>query len=314
MIHLHRYQTLTGVDTYTDGLVRGLSELGLKPAITHAKKHEITLCGKRAGGTLSQYFSSKNQPTVPGALVHHAALNWVLSDHATSVMLHDLNPLILPGFHGNLLRWQKRRLREVQLIVPTQSVKQAVIYWLNVDPDKITVALHGADHIPKNATRRYPLDYLFFAGDMRSYKRVEDGIKLAAHRGLGFVRVGPPAVTYYAKAVNELGRKLLGNKYQDYGYVDQPTYSRLLRNAQAMIFLSKYEGFGLPPLEAMRVGVPVILADTPVNREIYGNHGIYEKSAWAADYGAQTPAALAGYTDRFTWQQSAKAHLEAWNK
>jgi glycosyltransferase involved in cell wall biosynthesis len=49
----------------------------------------------------------------------------------------------------------------------------------------------------------------------------------------------------------------------------------LYREARAFVFLSEYEGFGLTPLEALAAGVPVLVLDTPVAREVYGPAATY---------------------------------------
>jgi glycosyltransferase involved in cell wall biosynthesis len=53
-------------------------------------------------------------------------------------------------------------------------------------------------------------------------------------------------------------------------YVDELTLAELYRRASVFAFLSEYEGFGLPPLEALAAGVPSVVLDTPVAREVYG--------------------------------------------
>lgn len=55
------------------------------------------------------------------------------------------------------------------------------------------------------------------------------------------------------------------------GYVEDDTLYKLIRDARALIQPSLYEGFGLPPLEAMYLGTPVVLSDIDVFKEIYGD-------------------------------------------
>ena len=52
------------------------------------------------------------------------------------------------------------------------------------------------------------------------------------------------------------------------GYLDDPTLVAILRRARALIFPSRYEGFGLPLVEAMALGCPVVASDLPTAREI----------------------------------------------
>ncbi|PLX07995.1 MAG: glycosyltransferase family 1 protein [Marinilabiliales bacterium] len=61
------------------------------------------------------------------------------------------------------------------------------------------------------------------------------------------------------------------------GYVSDDELASLYKNATAFIYLSLYEGFGIPPLEAMSFGCPVILSDIPVFREIYDDAAIFVK-------------------------------------
>ena len=67
----------------------------------------------------------------------------------------------------------------------------------------------------------------------------------------------------------------MGKQVRLYEYVTDNKLSTLYRQARVFVFLSEYEGFGLPPLEALSVGVPIILGDTSVAREIYGDASLF---------------------------------------
>ena len=58
-------------------------------------------------------------------------------------------------------------------------------------------------------------------------------------------------------------------------YVAEDVLQALYRRARAFVFLSEYEGFGLTPMEALAAGVPVVVLDTPVAREVYQDAAIY---------------------------------------
>jgi glycosyltransferase involved in cell wall biosynthesis len=58
-------------------------------------------------------------------------------------------------------------------------------------------------------------------------------------------------------------------------YVTETELADLYRHADAFVFLSDYEGFGLTPLEALGAGIPIVVLDTPVAREIYGEAALY---------------------------------------
>ena len=84
-------------------------------------------------------------------------------------------------------------------------------------------------------------------------------------------------------------------------YVSDAELSALYAQASAFAFLSEYEGFGLTPLEAMAAGVPVVVLDTEVAREIYGP---------AAEYVARPePDLIAAALERLLVDDEARARL-----
>lgn len=93
----------------------------------------------------------------------------------------------------------------------------------------------------------------------------------------------------------------------------------MYKNATAFIYLSLYEGFGIPPLEAMSFGCPVILSDITVFREIYGDAALYvdpldeQKVSNAIkkiieDKELRTMLISRGHeiAKKYTWEKSAK--------
>ena len=77
----------------------------------------------------------------------------------------------------------------------------------------------------------------------------------------------------------------------------------LYASAQGFVFLSEYEGFGLTPLEALSAGVPIVVLDTPVAREIYGD---------AAAYVARPdPALIDAALDRVLFNEGERSRILA---
>lgn len=70
-------------------------------------------------------------------------------------------------------------------------------------------------------------------------------------------------------------QKLISENVYLPGYIDDETLQRMYQNALLSIYPSLYEGFGLPPLESMTYGCPVINSDIPALREISGNAALY---------------------------------------
>jgi alpha-1,3-rhamnosyl/mannosyltransferase len=128
--------------------------------------------------------------------------------------------------------------------------------------------------------------------------------------------------------LNEHARSLgVAEKVRVLDYVEESQLAVLYARASVFAFLSEYEGFGLTPLEALTAGVPIVVLDTPVAREVYGPAAVYvprgDIGAAAAALGrflhspaagdeqlAQAPAVLA----RYSWDRAADEtlhHVEA---
>lgn len=87
-------------------------------------------------------------------------------------------------------------------------------------------------------------------------------------------------------------RRGLGDAVRLRDYVSDAVLADAYASAGLFAFLSEYEGFGLTPLEAMRAGLPVIVLDTPVAREVYGEGARYVRRGDAAGVAAAIVALL----------------------
>lgn len=74
------------------------------------------------------------------------------------------------------------------------------------------------------------------------------------------------------KTIEELG---LENEVIFLGYIPNQDLSSLINNAKAFLFMSFYEGFGIPPLEALSLNVKTIVSDIPIFREAYKDYALY---------------------------------------
>ncbi len=107
-------------------------------------------------------------------------------------------------------------------------------------------------------------------------------------------------------------------------YVPDDVLADLYAQAGAFVFLSDYEGFGLTPLEALRAGVPVLVGDTPVAREVYGDAAVLVETSDVPSIAshlegllfapavrtallAKAPAVLG----RYSWERTARETLAA---
>ncbi|TWA50698.1 glycosyltransferase involved in cell wall biosynthesis, partial [Azospirillum brasilense] len=114
--------------------------------------------------------------------------------------------------------------------------------------------------------------------------------------------------------------KMLNRKLFLFEGADDTEIAHLYRNAAALLFLSKGEGFGLPLVEAAHYGTPIICSDLPVFHEIAGDHATYveiadpdrlarEIAVWRDRFAAGTVPGSAGMT-RLTWKESADSLID----
>jgi glycosyltransferase involved in cell wall biosynthesis len=103
-------------------------------------------------------------------------------------------------------------------------------------------------------------------------------------------------------------------------YLDSKRLDGLMRAARAMVLPSRYEGFGLPVLEAMRQGIPAAISPDPALREVAGGHAACAASWAPEDLAAavvtalnmtsEAVAAARQHSERFTWRRTAELTRE----
>lgn len=216
---------------------------------------------------------------------------------ATVVNIFDMSYVLFPQYHPwkrvQMLRFFEKRMRSAdRIITASQSAKREIVSLLKVPEDKIVVTPLGVSSgfgpIQENRAlfqtirKRYnlPEQFLLYVGTIEPRKNLE---RLIEAFGMAKERIGKIAI----------GLVLAGGK----GWLNDPIYSRvrelnllddvtftgyvleedlpiLYNMALAFVYPSLYEGFGLPPLEAMACGVPVITSNVSSLPEVVGDAGI----------------------------------------
>jgi glycosyltransferase involved in cell wall biosynthesis len=224
--------------------------------------------------------------TGPVDLFH--ATNFVLPPPgrcAGVVTVHDLSFLHRPetvtrAVHAyrELVPLSVRRARMV--LTPSAAVAAEIVDAYALPEDRVTVTHLGVDPAwfqaspPDAALRRrlgLPDRYFVFIGNLEPRKNLP--LLLDAFRALidaepdapGLVLVGPPG---WGPALDLRG--LPEGSVVFTGYQEERELQSLVAGAQALLYPSLYEGFGLPPLEAFAAGTPVVASDLPVIREVVG--------------------------------------------
>jgi len=127
--------------------------------------------------------------------------------------------------------------------------------------------------------KRYGLvNYLLYIGDMRPYKNLERSLEAFARLNLTdftFVIGGKKDPQFYPGIETKVDGLSLKDKVIFLGYVPEEDLPHLYSEAAALVFPSLYEGFGLPPLEAMACGCPIVTSRAASLPEVCGDAARY---------------------------------------
>jgi glycosyltransferase involved in cell wall biosynthesis len=166
-----------------------------------------------------------------------------------------------------------RRARRV--IAVSERTKRDLVGFYGIDPERIVVTPHGVDPAFAAGTDG-ARDYVLYVGAIQARKNPLAAADAAVAVGLPLLVAGPERDPALARELERRGAKLRG-------YVDKAELARLYRGAACLVLPSRFEGFGLPVLEAMASGTPVVVAADPALREVAGDAAVYaEGDAFAA--------------------------------
>jgi glycosyltransferase involved in cell wall biosynthesis len=270
-----------------------------------------------------------------GADLVHATGLFLPATHLPLVAtVHDLGALRHPALHpARQLRQQQSLLRTLARAAAVLAVSRATADELEdfgIDRRRVVVAPLGLTPLPAPAQDSRFEDrgrrYLLTVGETAARKGYDIVLEALARLGpeLDLVMVGPPGADEdrLLRRSVELG---VTGQVRRLGPVSDPDLAGLYQGALALCFPSITEGFGLPVLEAMAAGTPVLASDIPSTRELAGPLAVYVEErraeAWAEAIGtlAEGPgpdAVWAGAARRraaeFTWARTARATLEAY--
>jgi glycosyltransferase involved in cell wall biosynthesis len=209
----------------------------------------------------------------------------------TVLVVHDLIPLKFP--HDYPLQWQYFRWfvrpllrRAKKIIAVSEQTKADLIKDFGISSCQIHVIPGGCAHdvfhsgiSPDSIKRKYQLEsYCLYVGNFHPHKNLPRLIQafhsLAKNGECQLVIVGKKDPRYSPALQSMVERLGLKSKVVFLGYVPQDDLPGLYAGAEVFILPSLYEGFGLPLLEAMACGVPVIAAKTGAMKEIVETSGM----------------------------------------
>ena len=194
----------------------------------------------------------------------------------------DKNPLIFKLKQRVYAVVVKRAARKsAAVIVASQFVRDDLANFAGIKPDKITVTYEAADPItePPEAMESLPgKQFIMYVGRPTPHKNLERLIEAfellrAQHPDLLLVLAGKQDANY--RRIEEDVQKANKQGIRFTGFVSQGQLRWLYENCSAYVFPSLSEGFGLPGLEAMGSGAPVVSSNATCLPEIYGEAAQY---------------------------------------
>ena len=213
------------------------------------------------------------------------------------VTIHDCIHLMFPQYLPNRAAYAYARAsmwaasrRSDRILTVSEASKRDILHFFNVPPEKIVVVYNAIDEhfgvTPPaedvaRVRERYQLDHQFvlYVGNIKPHKNLVRLIEAFDElRRTGFDEVKLLIIGDQISRLPALRRAVHGHKLHKHvrflGYVSDQTLSVLYRLASAFVFPSLYEGFGLPPLEAMASGTPVVTSNVSSLPEIAGDAAI----------------------------------------
>lgn len=302
----------TGIGRYTAELIRHLAELDTENQyvifLNDPQYNQFKIPNERFKKVLvnARHYSLAEQTKFLRAiqrekldLMHFTHFNApLLYMGKTVVTIHDLILEFFPGkkMTSPLYRWgYKATLRRAvdhaeHIFTVSEHTAEDLQKILGTSRDKITVTYNGLgeefhpltdESLAKRVREEYKLDrgFLLYTGVWRTHKnlvRLLEAFAKVRNEGedILLVMTGKPDPVYdeVPKTIEKLG---LAQYIRRVGLVSEEDLIALYGLAQAYVFPSMYEGFGMPPLEAMACGTPVVTSNTSSMPEVCGENALY---------------------------------------
>ncbi len=213
------------------------------------------------------------------------------------VTIHDCIHLMFPQYLPNRRSLFYARTfislaarRATRVLTVSESSKRDILRFVDVRPEKIDVIYNSYDERfgiePKEedmerVRERYQLhdQFVLYAGNVKPHKNLErliEAFHLVRNRGLDHLKlvlIGDD-ISKYTALRRAVHRHQLHQYVRFLGYLPEETLAVMYRLAGVFVFPSLYEGFGLPPLEAMASGTPVVTSNVSSLPEVAGNAAV----------------------------------------
>jgi glycosyltransferase involved in cell wall biosynthesis len=341
-------QALLGLGVPLTAFVNDPRDGQLRPPLNQLQTFTANLPRKRwrLRAALSYFGGPRLGEVFPGVTLFHATehLLPIIPGARPVFTLHDTAYLLYPQYHL-LQNWIYLSLMMPRFLAQSERVicvsentrRDALRFYPQIAPEKLTVIPEGVDSRFQPATdpalleairRKYnlPARFILCVGTLEPRKNLQTlldayNVLRRSVRDVGLVIAGGKGWLYrsFLERLKALG---LEREVTLTGFVPDDDLPALLSCAEVFAYPSVFEGFGLPPLEAMACGVPVVVSNASSLPEVVGEAGLLlpptDVLAWVHALGSllANPALRAELHERglrrataFTWQRAAEQTL-----
>lgn len=242
----------------------------IKPDLTHFCHFNVPI-----------FYSSKFVVTIHDLIKHEfLGLASTTKNRLTYYLKHRAYKLVISAAIKN----------SVKILVPSNWVKKRIAQEFKVPENKIVVTYEAADEEffraesqsqKKEILKKYKIQppFLIYVGNAYPYKNLDLVLKAFKilekdFSNLKFFLASTRDV-FHQRFTRLVGTYNLNNKVVMPGFIPSKDLVGLFRQASAYVFPSLSEGFGIPGLDAMAAGLPVLASDIPVFREVYADSVLY---------------------------------------
>jgi glycosyltransferase involved in cell wall biosynthesis len=210
------------------------------------------------------------------------------------VTIHDCIHLMFPQYLPNRMALAYARTsirlaarRATRVLTVSESSKRDILRFVDMEPDKIDVIYNAFDERfavePREeevvrVRERYQLhdEFVLYAGNVKPHKNLErliEAFDRVRKRGLDHLKlvIIGDEISKYTSLRRAVHTHQLHKYVRFLGYLPEETLAVMYRLAGVFVFPSLYEGFGLPPLEAMASGTPVVTSNVSSLPEVAGD-------------------------------------------
>jgi len=226
------------------------------------------------------------------------------------------------------------------VIAVSELTKRDLVAHLGIPPERITVVHHGVDTSvfrPGQGPRPFPFPYVLFVGSEHPRKNLSTLLSaFASLKARGFLaelklvkvgRAGGRESDFRQTTMQAIERNGLQQEVVIRDFVPQDELVALYQHAECLLFPSRYEGFGWPPLEAMACGTPVIASTAGSVPEVVGDAALLVEPDDIAGWARAMERLLTDGSLReelkgrgleragmFTWERAAQATLRVYDR